>query len=121
MSNFPPPSGRPSVFDGEPFTTLTRENVETAPPAPAPPRRSGGWRAVVAGGVAGAILGGGVAFATVKATDDDTASPPPAAVAQPNVVQPEVTVPPAVSGNGTTFDIQAVLAKVSPSVVSIET
>jgi hypothetical protein len=56
----------------------------------------------------------------VKATDDDTPVRPAAAVAQPNVSTPDAstpttaapgggTVPPAVSGNGTTFDIQAVL------------
>ncbi len=114
MSYFPPPTGSPSGFDSPPFGVLTSDD---APPPAAPKpssRRAGGWRGVVAGGVAGAILGGGVAFATVKVTEQDGAVPA-AAVAEQNVV-----VPPIVSG-GAEFDIQEVLAKVSPSVVSIET
>jgi putative serine protease PepD len=109
---------------------------EAAPPPER--RRAGAWRGVLAGGVAGALLGGAVAFATVKITDDDTPAPAvvaadsnavPGSTAVPGTTpaspgttsaQPNV-VPPAVSGSGTAFDIQAVLAKVSPSVVAIET
>jgi putative serine protease PepD len=108
---------------------------EDAPPPE--PRRNGAWRGVLAGGVAGALLGGAVAFATVKITEDDTPAAAPVA-AESNVapattaspgstsVSPGTTaarpnvVPPAVSG-GAAFDIQAVLAKVSPTVVAIET
>jgi S1-C subfamily serine protease len=87
----------------------------------------------VAGGIAGAILGGGVAFVTVKATDDDqVVATTPAPLAQSNSV-PVNPASPATTAAGSgstaptpsvgqgTFDIQAVLAAVSPSVVSIET
>ena len=133
MSYFPPPTGERSEWDLAPSSPLTWEDASPSPSTtPTPPRRGGGWRAVVAGGVAGALLGGGVAFVTVKATEDDqVVATAPAPLAQPNSAPAEPGSSPATSGapssgSGTgtgtgTFDIQAVLAAVSPSVVSIQT
>ena len=130
MSYFPPPSGDPSPFEGEPFGAVTREDARPAAPDPErEPRRRSAWRGLVAGGIAGAILGGGVAFATVKATDAD--SPKTVVVAAPAAETSTggATTAPPTSGQATpspvpagssSFDIQAVLAKVSPSVVAIE-
>ena len=130
MSYFPPPTGERSEWDLAPTSPLTWEDAGPAPSTtPTPPRRGGGWRAVVAGGVAGALLGGGVAFVTVKATEDDqVVVTAPAPLAQPNSApaepgpSPTSAAPGSGSGTGSaTFDIQAVLAAVSPSVVSIQT
>ena len=136
MSYFPPPTGERTEWDLAPSSPLTWDDVPPATSAsPTPPRRGGGWRAVVAGGVAGALLGGGVAFVTVRATEDDrvvatTPAPlatPNSAPAEPGTLPAPTTAAPGSgtgSGSGTgtgSFDIQAVLAAVSPSVVSIQT
>ena len=88
---------------------------------------------MVAGGVAGALLGGGVAFVTVQGHGGrsgrrDGAGAAGAAQQRArrawHVAAPTSGAPSSGSGTGTgtgTFDIQAVLAAVSPSVVSIQT
>ena len=124
MSYFPPPSGSPSAFEGEPVSALSRDDLPpSVPGGEREPRRRGGWRGLVAGGVAGALLGGGVAFATVKATENDTTRTVIVAEpGSPTAATKSATSPPAPSpaSPAATFDIQAVLAKVSPSVVAIE-
>ena len=74
MTYFPPPSGDPSPFEGEPFTPLSRPDRARRPgrrPRGEPRRRSA-WRGLVAAVWPAPLLGGGVAFATVKATEADT-------------------------------------------------
>ncbi len=119
MSMFPPPSG-PSIDPDDPFSpVLTREDP-TSPYRVEPPRRRGGWRAWMAGGIAGALLGGGVAFVTVKATEDNPKVVTPAAVTEATKA-PTPTASNQSSQVTAGFDIQAVLANVSPSIVAIET
>jgi S1-C subfamily serine protease len=89
-----------------------------APPPPAPANHSGKksgkstWWAALAGGVVGAVVAGGVAFATVKITDDQGSTTPTQQAAQPAERPSQL--------NEGSLDIRSLLAKVSPSVVSIE-
>ena len=76
-----------------------------------PPRRTGrgAWRAAAAGAVAGAVVSALVATGVVVAMDDDDPEP-----------QRGPSATPIVDADGG-LDIQAILAKVRPSVVAIET
>jgi S1-C subfamily serine protease len=81
------------------------------PPVPVPERkRSAVWRAGLVGGLVGALVAGGVAYGTVRLTERPTRT----------VVQ---AAPLGTAGSGAgahDVDVHAVLAKVAPSVVSIE-
>lgn len=115
-----------------------------APPPPSPPApigpgrgrrdRSTG-RAALAGGLVGALVSAGVAFATVRLSDDGDGSRAVATTPAPSPVTaaptslptassaasstPTAAPPPAV-GPGGAVDVKSILARVSPSVVSIE-
>ena len=82
--------------------------------APAPqPRRGGGVRAALVGGLVGAIVAGGLVGAALWDRSDDTvATGTPVATQQQ---RPSSTVA------GKDLDLQGLLDKVSPSVVSIHT
>ena len=111
----PPLTGPP--LTGPPLTgpPLTGPGVAPVVPAPTPLRdrsgRSGGIRAALIGGLIGAIVAGGITAAALwdRGGSDLRAS----SVNTPS--RPAVTMP------GRQLDIQQLLAKVRPSVVSIFT
>ena len=80
-----------------------------APPAHATRRARPGLRGAVAGGLVGALVAGGVGFAAGRLAADDQPT------ATPGVVQ----AAPAALTDGA-LDLRSLLAKVSPSVVSIQ-
>jgi putative serine protease PepD len=100
-----PPTGPP--VSGSPLPPPPPSSGPAAPPR----AKGGGLRAGLIGGLAGALVAGGVAYGTVQLTDDEpVAAPPPTVVAG----QPTDAAP---TGE---LDIRALLARVGPSVVSIE-
>ncbi len=115
----PPPFGATSSAPGSPSGQGGGLPPGGAPPqgpgaSPRPerPRRGGGVRAALVGGLVGAIVAGGVTGAALWDRGNDgpaTATPVSAAP------RPSNTVP------GKSLDVQTLLNKVSPSVVSIHT
>ncbi len=97
--------------DGPVFAAPPRSPLPPPAPSSAPtPNPRNTLRAALAGGVVGALVAGAVAFGTVKATDHTTVTTRTVAAA---LSSPSGQAAPSI-------DVKAVLAKVAPSVVSIE-
>ena len=122
----PPPGWGPSPKLGDPVTDpwTSRPPAPPAGPALTPPAggpppagrpgRGGGWRPALVGSLVGAVVASAVAVGVTRLTDDDPA-PVRSGAATAAAATPAVTAAP-----GTQLSVGQLLAKVGPSVVSIE-